>query len=60
MMGHQSDFQPKLFHYYVNLEEKIPQDHILRKIRNHIDFDFAYNEVIDTYGDNGNVSVPLL
>ena len=58
MMGHQSDFQPKLFHYYVNLEEKIPQDHILRKIRNHIDFDFAYNEVIDTYGDNGNVSVP--
>ena len=58
MMGHQSDFQPKLFHYHVNLEEKIPQDHILRKIRNHIDFDFAYNEVSDTYGDNGNVSVP--
>ena len=58
MMGHQSDFQPKLFHYHVNLEEKIPQDHILRKIRNHIDFDFAYNEVNDTYGDNGNVSVP--
>jgi hypothetical protein len=44
-MGHQSDFQPKLFHYYVNLEEKIPQDHILQKIRNHIDFDFVYNEV---------------
>ncbi|MBE9547487.1 MAG: transposase [Proteobacteria bacterium] len=58
MMGRQSDFQPKLFHYYVNLEEKIPQDHILRKIRNHIDFDFIYNEVKDTYGDNGNVSVP--
>ena len=58
MMGHQSDFQPKLFHYHVNLEEKIPQDHILRKIRNHIDFDFAYNEVNDAYGDNGNVSVP--
>ena len=58
MMGHQSDFQPKLFHYHVNLEEKIPQEHILRKIRNHIDFDFAYNEVNDAYGDNGNVSVP--
>lgn len=58
MMGHQPDCQPKLFHYHINLEEKVPPDHVLRKIRNLIDFDFVYNEVKDTYGDNGNVSVP--
>jgi len=58
MMGHQPDCQPKLFHYHINLEEKMPPDHVLRKIRNLIDFDFVYNEVKDTYGDNGNVSVP--
>jgi transposase len=58
MMGHQPGFQPKLFHYHINLEEKIPQDHVLRKIRNRIDFDFVCDEVKDTYGDKGNVSVP--
>jgi len=58
MMGHQPGFQPKLFHYHINLEEKIPPDHVLRKIRNCIDFDFVSDEVKDTYGDKGNVSVP--
>ena len=58
MMGHQSGFQPKLFYYNANLEKRIPQDHILRKIQQTIDFDFIYHEVQDTYGDNGNVSVP--
>ncbi|HOP48630.1 MAG TPA: transposase [Desulfobacteraceae bacterium] len=58
MMGHQPGFQPKLFHYHINLEEKIPQNHVLRKIRNRIDFDFVCDEVKDTYGDKGNVSVP--
>lgn len=58
MMGHQPDSQPKLFHYNINLEDKVPQDHVLRKIRNGIDFDFVSDEVKDTYGDKGNVSVP--
>jgi transposase len=58
MMGHQSGFQPKLFYYNANLEKRVPRNHILRKIQQKIDFDFIYHEVKDTYGDNGNVSVP--
>jgi len=58
MMGYQKNPQSKLFHYGVNLEQRVPQDHILRKIKKKIDFDFIYKEVKDTYGENGNVSVP--
>ena len=58
MMGYQSGFQPKLFYHHVNLEKRVPRNHILRKIEDTIDFDFIYREVKDTYGDNGNVSVP--
>jgi transposase len=58
MMSYQSKFQPKLFYYDVNLGERIPQKHILRKIKERIDFDFIYAEVKDTYGTNGNLSVP--
>lgn len=58
MMGHQSDYQHKLFVTDFNLEKRISKDHPLRKIRERIDFDFIYKEVGDTYGANGNVSVP--
>ncbi len=58
MMGFQTDLQPKLFYHTINLDERIPAYHILRKIRNQIDFDFIYREVKDLYGGNGNVSVP--
>ena len=58
MMGKQSNNQQKLFHYNVSLEQRIPQKHQLRKIRELIDFDFVYHEVKDCYGDKGNVSVP--
>ena len=57
-MGYESDFQPKLFYYNINLEQRIPQNHPLRKIKETIDFDFIYSEVKYRYGDNGNVSVP--
>ena len=33
------------------------KNHILRKVKRNIDFDFIYNEVKDTYGINGNESV---
>jgi len=56
-MGYQSNFQPKLFYYNVNLDRRVPQNHILRKINEKIDFDFIYKEVRDAYGINGNVSV---
>ena len=58
MMGYQSNLQPKLFYYNANLEKRIPPNHILRKIKEKIDFDFIYAEVKDSYGENGNVSVP--
>ena len=58
MMGHQPDYQHKLFITGFNLDNRIPKDHILRKISEKIDFDFIYKEVEDTYGTNGNVSVP--
>jgi len=58
MMGRQSDYQHKLFVTGFNLDKRIRKDHILRKIAEKIDFDFIYNEVEETYGTNGNVSVP--
>jgi transposase len=58
MMGYQSDYQHKLFITGFNLEKRIPKNHILRKILEKIDFDFIYKEVDNTYGSNGNVSVP--
>jgi transposase len=58
MMGRQRGFQSKLFYVNINLEKRVPPDHILRKIHEAIDFDFIYREVKDTYGVNGNVSVP--
>ena len=57
-MGHQADYQDKLFITSFNLDKRIPKDHILRKIAEKIDFDFLYKEVKDTYGSNGNISVP--
>ena len=58
MMGHQTDYQHKLFITNVNLEKRVRANHPLRKIHKKIDFDFIYDEVKDTYGLNGNVSVP--
>jgi len=45
MMGYQSNFQSKLFYFSVNLEQRVPQNHILRKINEKIDFGFIYKEV---------------
>lgn len=58
MLGYQADVQPKLFYHLINLDERIPANSVLRKIRGLIDFDFIYQEVRDCYGGKGNVSVP--
>ena len=57
-MGYQPGFQSKLFYHQINLDQRVPRDHVLRKIQEQIDFDFIYAEVKDSYGDNGNVSIP--
>ncbi len=41
-----------------SLEKRVRHDHVLRKIAEAIDFDFIYEEVKDSDGLNGNVSVP--
>lgn len=58
MMGYRSGFQPKLFYHHINLEQRVPKNHVLRKIEQELDFDFIYAQVKDSYGHKGNVSVP--
>lgn len=58
MMGVQQLPQSSLFYTGINIEKRIRSNHPLRKVNELIDFDFAYNEVKDLYGSNGNVSVP--
>ncbi len=48
--------QPKLF-YQISLEERIPQDHLLRKISSVIDFSFIYDYVRPYYSHTGAPSV---
>jgi transposase len=58
MMGKQGQRQGQLFIPGINLEKRVREDHPLRKVNQKIDFDFAYEEVKDTYGSKGNVSIP--
>ena len=58
MMGYQELPQSKLFYTGFNLGQKIRKNHPLRNIQKAIDFDFIYQKVADTYGNNGNVSTP--
>ncbi len=58
MMGVQQEYQGSLFYVGINLDKRIRKDHPLRKITEHIDFNFVYAEVKKLYGNNGNVSVP--
>ena len=58
MMGRQSQQSGQLFYYDFSLEQRIPQDHLLRKIRARVDFEFTYGLVQKHYGVKGNVSVP--
>jgi len=58
MMGREAPLQHKLFYTDFNLEQRVRANHPLRHIAQHIDFDFAYQEVAGTYGNNGHVSVP--
>src|SRR5271157_3287252 len=59
MMGRQAKGQQvKMFYPGFSLEQRVRSDHPLRKINELIDFDFTYKEVAESYGANGNVSVP--
>jgi transposase len=58
MMGVQQPPQGSLFYTGINIEKRVRSNHSMRKVNELIDFDFAYNEVKDLYGSNGNISVP--
>jgi transposase len=58
MMGYQDPPQDNLFHYHIYLETRVRQNHPLRRIKELIDFGFIYDEVKESYGTKGNVSVP--
>jgi len=58
MMGRESPPQASLFYTGINLEKRVRRDHVLRKVARLVDFDFVYGEVKESYGYNGNVSVP--
>ena len=58
MMGVQQPPQSSLFYTGINIEKRVRSNHPLRKVNELIDFDFAYDELKDCYGNNGNVSVP--
>ena len=49
MTGEESGFQAKLFYHQINLDQKVPKHHVLRKIQEQIDFDFIYQDVRDHY-----------
>jgi transposase len=57
MMGKANKLEPKLFYHGVSLERRIPNDHPLRKIKQHIDFTFVRSQVEELYGKNGNESI---
>lgn len=59
MMQKENESQGRFM--YVNLEEYIPQNHLLRAIRKTIDFSFIYDQVKDLYSEVGRPSVdPVL
>ena len=58
MMGRESAPQSSLFYTGINLDKRVRSDHVLRKVARLVDFDFVYGEVKESYGYNGNVSVP--
>jgi hypothetical protein len=42
MMGQQTGTQPKIFYPHMNLDQRVPRTHLLRKIQEQIDFNFIY------------------
>jgi hypothetical protein len=57
MMQKPNRVEPKLFYHGISLQRRIPQDHLLRKVKKFIDFTFAYSEVKGLYSKNGNESI---
>jgi len=57
MMGPRQQIEPKLFYTGISLEDRVPEDHGLRRIQREMDFEFVRHAVQDCYGYNGQESV---
>jgi transposase len=55
MMGHRSRAE-SLF-YYFRLEDQIPENHLLRLIDRHVNFEFIRAKLKDAYSDAGRPSI---
>jgi len=55
MMGNHSPSE-SLFHYF-RLEDQVPEDHLLRLIDRHVNFDFVRAKLKDRYSDTGRPSI---
>src|SRR3990172_7122623 len=55
MMGRHR-FSAKLY-YQLSLDQLVPQDHLLRRIADHIDFSFVYGLALPYYSHTGQPSV---
>ena len=57
MMGKPNHLEPKLFYHGFSLEQRIPDDHPLRRVEQLVDFQFIRSQVAHLYGDRGNESI---
>jgi len=57
MLGQTKQVQPKLFYTGVSLADRIPATHLLRQIRDRVDFGFVRREVAHLYGRCGHESI---
>lgn len=58
MMLRQGAKQSPMFSKSITLGDRIPERHLLRRVKSSIDFEFVYAEVEALYGAVGNPSVP--
>lgn len=56
MMGGEKKSESRLFYYGFSLEKRVPEDHILRRISEVVDFAFVRSSVASSYGYNGHRS----
>lgn len=57
MMGKKAAPVSKLFYVGINLDDRVPRDHPLRRVAEAVDFGFVRDRVAHLYGGNGHESV---
>src|SRR5690348_18365082 len=55
MMGHHA--RSEALFYYFRLEDKVPENHLLRLIDKHVSFDFVREQLKESYSERGRPSI---